>query len=91
MTDKAFFNSQDAPFSLLQEPEAQAAQVSDVPATSRWPEQVSGAARCVPGSCLSTGPDTPTLTGLFLSGHMGSSRAGAGGPSGAARGSEPRH
>lgn len=60
MRGKAFFDNEDAPLSLLQEPEAQAAQVSDVPATSRWPEQVSGAMRGVLGTCLSTGPDIPT-------------------------------
>lgn len=58
MRGKAFSNSPDAPFSLFQEPEAQAAQVSDVLATSRWPEQVSRAVGVVLGPCLSTGPDT---------------------------------
>lgn len=54
-----FLNSQDTPFSLPQEPEAQAAQVSDVPATSQRPEQVSGAVAGVLGPCLPAGPDTP--------------------------------
>lgn len=42
MRGKAFSKSQDDPFSLPQEPEAQAAQVSDVLATSSRPEQVKG-------------------------------------------------
>ena len=40
---RAFSDSQDTPFSFPQEPEVQAAQVSDMPVTSQQPEQVSGA------------------------------------------------
>lgn len=86
-----FPDSQDTPFSLPQEPEAQVAQVSDVPATSQRPEQVSRAVLPVLGPCLPAGPDTPTPTGLCLSGHAGSSRAGVGVSSGTAGGSETQH
>ena len=52
-------------FLAPQEPEAQAAQVSDVPATSRRPEQVSRAmvrrGRCL-GPLAVFWPDTPTPT-----------------------------
>lgn len=79
------------PLSLPQEPEVQAAQVCDVPATSQRPEQVSGAVVGVLGPCPPGGPDTPAPTGLCLPGHEGSSRAGAGVSSGTAGGSEPQH